>query len=131
MAQTELARRAGTSQPTISAYESGDKVPTAATLERVLEAAGATLSTSRSTGRRRRGHLLRLLHDRSDEIQEAAATHHAGNVRVFGSVARGEETDRSDIDQVRLHRALSQMLGVSVDVVASGGLLERGEAIPI
>jgi transcriptional regulator with XRE-family HTH domain len=36
----ELAARAGTSHPTIAAYESGAKVPTVDTLERVLTAAG-------------------------------------------------------------------------------------------
>ncbi|MBI2238997.1 MAG: nucleotidyltransferase family protein, partial [Actinobacteria bacterium] len=85
-----------------------------------------------------------------EEILELVAAHHATNVRVFGSIARGEETGRSDVDlvvdmeagrslldQVRLRRALSGLLGVDVDLVTSGGLLERDrstileEAIPI
>lgn len=36
----ELARRAGTSHSTISAYEAGTKTPTVATLDRILSAAG-------------------------------------------------------------------------------------------
>jgi hypothetical protein len=149
LTQVELARRAGTSQPTIAAYEAGDKIPTVATLERLLRAAGASLSASQPRSGRTRS-LRRLLRERRQEILEVAASHHASNVRVFGSVARGEETNRSDIDlvvdmeagrslldQVRLRRALSELLGVEVDVITSGGLLERDrstileEATPI
>ena len=41
---TELAARAGISRATLSAYEHGRKAPTAATLERILSAAGFTLA---------------------------------------------------------------------------------------
>lgn len=148
MTQAELAERAGTSQPTIAAYEAGDKVPNASTLERVLHAMGTTLVASRSPAGRPSGRLRRLLEQRRDGIIEVAARHHASNVRVFGSIARGEETDSSDVDllvdmepgrslldQVRLRRELAQLLGVEVDVVTTGGLLERdrvtilGEAV--
>ncbi len=150
LTQAELARRARTSQPTIAAYESGAKIPTVATLERLLRAAGAELRASASQDRSQTRRLRGLLRDRRLEILEVAAKHHAGNVRVFGSVARGQETKRSDIDllvdmepgrslldQVRLRRALSQLLGVEVDVVATGGLRERDrrtilkEAVPV
>lgn len=43
LTQAELAERSGTSQATISAYEHGAKTPTAATLGRVLAAAGRRL----------------------------------------------------------------------------------------
>ena len=39
-----------------------------------------------------------LLRSRREEILRLAAHHGARNVRVFGSVARGEDDDRSDID---------------------------------
>jgi transcriptional regulator with XRE-family HTH domain len=45
LSQAALAARAGTSQATISAYESGRKQPSVATLERLLAAAGARLTT--------------------------------------------------------------------------------------
>lgn len=138
MTQTELARRAGTSQSAIAAYESGAKIPTVATLERLLRAAGAGLTSSPSRVGRRTSRLRRLLHEHRQEVLEVAANHHASNVRVFGSVARGEETDRSDVDllvdmepgrslldQVRLRRAVSELLGIEVDVVTSAGLRER------
>ena len=62
----------------------------------------------------------------------------AGNVRVFGSVARGETYSRSDVDLLvdlepgrslldlaRLQRKLEELLTVPVDVVSSRGLRER------
>jgi predicted nucleotidyltransferase len=61
---------------------------------------------------------------------------------VFGSVARGEHTPRSDIDFlvefepgsslfniVRLEDALSELLGCPVDVVSAGALLDRDDDI--
>lgn len=47
LTQAALAARAGTSQATISAYESGRKQPSVATLDRLLAAAGARLSIQR------------------------------------------------------------------------------------
>ena len=38
------------------------------------------------------------LRDRREEILHLAAKHGAVNVSVFGSVARGEESDESDVD---------------------------------
>jgi transcriptional regulator with XRE-family HTH domain len=45
LSQTALAERAGTSQATVSAYESGRKQPSVDTLEHLLAAAGARLTT--------------------------------------------------------------------------------------
>ena len=39
-----------------------------------------------------------LIQEKREEILEIAANHGAFNVRLFGSVARGEETENSDID---------------------------------
>jgi transcriptional regulator with XRE-family HTH domain len=44
LTQHALAARAGTSQATISAYESGRKEPSLSTLDRLLTAAGAELA---------------------------------------------------------------------------------------
>ncbi len=43
LTQTELARRAGTSQPVISAYEGGHRDPTYDTLRRLVAAGGEQL----------------------------------------------------------------------------------------
>jgi len=150
LTQAELARRAGTSQSAVAAYEAGTKTPSADTLDRLLRAAGVRIETSpllRSPwGELRIGELIRR---RSDEIRRTASTFGASNVRVFGSVARGEDDPGSDLDflvdmepgrslldQVRLRRALEKLLGVDVDVVTSGGLLDRdvsilNESIPV
>jgi transcriptional regulator with XRE-family HTH domain len=44
LTQEELARRAGTSRPTVSAYEHGRKSPTVATFARLLSGAGWELA---------------------------------------------------------------------------------------
>ena len=43
LTQAELARRAGTSQPVISAYEHGRRDPTTETLRKLVEAGGEQL----------------------------------------------------------------------------------------
>lgn len=43
LSQAELARRAGTSQPVISAYEHGHRDPSVTTLARLIAATGAKL----------------------------------------------------------------------------------------
>lgn len=83
--------------------------------------------------------LKRLLQERREEILAIASKHGAFNVRVFGSVARGEETENSDIDflinydinkisswfPVGLIHDLEDLLGRKVDVVTETGLKER------
>lgn len=68
-------------------------------------------------------------------ILEIAGRHGARNVRVFGSVARGEAGPESDVDflvdfqagrslldQVALVGDLEDLLGCKVDVVTESGL---------
>jgi predicted nucleotidyltransferase len=76
------------------------------------------------------------LRARREEILKLAEEHGAYNVRVFGSVARGETTPESDIDflvrwdygrvsawgGVGLDLDLEALLGHSVDVVSENGL---------
>ena len=84
LTQVELARRSGTTQSAVAAYETGVRVPTPETLRRLLERAEF-----------RPSRVLKLLRD---QVLHAAASNHASNVRVFGSVARGEDGVGSDID---------------------------------
>ena len=42
--------------------------------------------------------VARRLFERREDICRIAARHGAGNVRVFGSMARGDDTERSDVD---------------------------------
>jgi predicted nucleotidyltransferase len=83
--------------------------------------------------------LLETLRERRSQILEIAERHGAFNVRVFGSVVRGEETAESDVDflidydlarvtpwfPVRLIRDLEGALGMRVDVVTIEGLKSR------
>lgn len=50
LSQSELARRSGTSRPTLSAYEHGRVSPTLDTLERIVEATGHELVARRRLG---------------------------------------------------------------------------------
>jgi len=72
------------------------------------------------------------------EINEVAARHRGRRVRLFGSVARGDDTATSDIDLLvdfepgsslfdlyRLTSELEELLGQPVDVVSVGGLKPR------
>lgn len=43
-------------------------------------------------------HVRRLLHEYRDQISAIVGQHHGYNVRVFGSMARGDATDASDVD---------------------------------
>ena len=57
LSQREMARRAGTSQATLSLYEAGRKQPSVATLQRLLASTGAELVVRETPGRRTRGEL--------------------------------------------------------------------------
>jgi len=90
-----------------------------------------------------------IVEGKRDEINALVRPHHGRAVSLFGSVARGDDTDSSDIDflvgfdegsslfdLMNLQDALEQLLGVSVDVVSLGGLKNRDvhirrEAVPI
>lgn len=84
------------------------------------------------------------------EILQLAARHGAHNVRVFGSLARGQATPDSDLDLlvemeegrslldlVGLWQDLEDLLGRKVDVISEGGLSSYlrdhvlAEAIPL
>lgn len=75
---------------------------------------------------------------RRDEIARIALRHGATNIRVFGSIARGNADDESDIDFIvdlekgrslldlgGLLMDLQKLLGRSVDVVTEKGLRPR------
>lgn len=85
---------------------------------------------------------LKQLRDHRDEILALAEQYGAYNVRVFGSVARGDATPTSDIDFLvnfrpgtslfelaGLRMAMQALLGTSVDVVEDHpGLRQRFRA---
>ncbi len=92
-----------------------------------------------------------ILEAQRDNILRLAEKHGAYNVRVFGSVARGEATETSDVDflvewdykrmsswgGMGLHFELEELLGREVDIVTEKTLHQRikqhvlDEAIPL
>ena len=79
-----------------------------------------------------------LIDEKRADIIKIAAKYGASNVRIFGSVSRGEQRPGSDVDflvdmesgRSLLDRAglvleLQELLGVEVDVVTEKSLKER------
>jgi len=142
LTQTELAARAGVTQSVISAYEAGHREPSLRTLRRLVRATGHRLDLSlRPTDPARDlpdTDAARNVRQHRQQIKRLAGARGAQHIRVFGSVARGDDTDESDIDLLvdvsndvglvglaSLERELSELLEVSVDVVPAA-LLKRG-----
>lgn len=90
------------------------------------------------------------LRARREEILAIAARYGANNLRVFGSVARGESDDNSDLDLLvemeegrslfdmgGLLMDLEDLLGCPVEIAEPDGLRERtrnrvlAEAVPL
>ena len=92
---------------------------------------------------------LGALRERRKQIRLLARRHGARNVRVVGSVARGEQEAGSDVDLLvdmqpgrtlfdvaALHDDLEALLGQPVDVITSGAVRGRlarlaDEAVPL
>jgi uncharacterized protein len=135
LTQRQLADFSGVRQPNIAAYECGQRQPSADMLQRLLQATRPRPSV--------------LLDAHRADIRWLAGKHHADNVRVFGSAARGTDGPTSDldllvtfdedaslIDHIELIQDLQELLGVGVDVVSDRGLRERdvavqAEAVPV
>jgi len=154
LSQDALAARAGTSQPAVSRYESGASSPSVATLDRLLAVMGARLEMRAEASPRRldvRTPRMAKLRLNRDQIQRVAHRHGASNLRIFGSVARGEDGPDSDIDllvdlDVRtrgllpvaaLQDELRALLGERFDVVPQEALAPHvaanalAEAVPL
>ena len=81
--------------------------------------------------------LATIIEEHRNEILEIARRNGATNVRVFGSVARGEDDGESDVDILcemhegslldlaRFQRQLAEALQIRVDVVTERGLRPR------
>jgi len=139
LTQTELAGRAGVTQSVISAYESGHRQPALPTLAALVDAAGFDLDVRLRRVPRQldglTGPLGRRVRQHRRELIAAAAAYEVANLRVFGSVARGEDKLGSDVDLVadippglgllglgRLRTELEQILHAPVDLVPAGDL---------
>jgi len=140
LTQVELARRAGVAQSVISVYESGRRQPALPTLAALVRAAGLDLAVAvrkpTDPTRALTGPIGRIVRARRRELIEVAASHGASNLRVFGSVSRGDDRPDSDVDLLadlptslgllglgRLQGDLESVLGgVRIDLVPAPDL---------
>lgn len=139
LSQTELARRAGVTQSVISAYESEARQPSLPVLENLVAATGLELELrvrkAPSALSRLTGPLGQKVRAHRTKIKHLCAKAGVTNVRVFGSVARGQETAHSDIDLlvdlkpdtglfalVALRGDLEHLLEAGVDLVPADSL---------
>lgn len=139
LSQVELAARAGVTQSVISAYESGRRQPSLPTLTALIEATGHELTIGLRRQPRRlsllSGPVGRRLRSRRREVIATAAAHGVTNLRVFGSVARGEDQPDSDVDLLadlppgmglfglgRVQADLEAILDTQVDLVPAQDL---------
>ncbi len=123
----------------ISAYESGHRQPAVPALAALIDAAGYELVMGlRHQPRRLRrlsGPVGRRVRRRRHDLVEAAAAHGVKNLRVFGSVARGEDRPGSDVDLLadlppglslfglgRVEADLEAILGTRVDLIPARDL---------
>lgn len=135
----ELAARAGVTQSVISAYESGHRQPALAALAALVEAADYELVVDVRRQPRRLGRLSgpagRLVRRKRRDLVTAAAAHGVTNLRVFGSVARGQDRPDSDVDLLadlpagmgllglgRVQAELEAIIGARVDLVPADDL---------
>ena len=79
--------------------------------------------------------LSKTLSNKREEILRITTAHGATNLRVFGSVSRGEATDKSDLDLlinlepgrtlldiIAIKQDLEDLLGCSVEVVTENAV---------
>lgn len=146
LSQAGLAARAKTSQSAVARYESGVTIPTLPTLERLLAACGGRVVLGNSasgprTREDRRKQRLGAVRNARQRLRQAAVRHGLRDVRVFGSVARDEATEGSDIDLlvdlepgrtlidlIGFQQEAETILGVKVDAVTERSLKRRVRA---
>lgn len=139
LTRTRLAEQAGVTQSVISAYESGSRQPSLRTLTALVEATGHELQLDVRRVPARLDRLAgpvgrRVRRDRS-RLRAVAERHGLTHVRVFGSVARGDDRPDSDLDLLadlppgmslvglgRARTELEAVVGVPVDVVPATDL---------
>lgn len=147
MSARELAAVSGVSPSTVTRIERGELNPTLTMLERLLDASGNDLDVVVSPRQQRP--TLRRLRSRRRAITDAVRSFGGSNVRVFGSVARGESRADSDVDLLidvapgtglltieRMTQAIEAVIPWRVDVLTSGAAHGRmahvvDEAIPL
>lgn len=119
LTQTELARRAGVTQPNLATMETGRRRPSADMLERILHAADYRPSVAVELN--------------AQQIAAAARELGLTRPRLFGSIVHGDDHFDSDIDMIveapegaglfplaGLAAEIERITGFPADVVAEG-----------
>jgi predicted nucleotidyltransferase/DNA-binding XRE family transcriptional regulator len=134
LTQAELAGRADVSQGVVSVYESGKREPSIRMIQRLVEAAGFDLSLTLTPAQPKSHLQVVVMRNRARLVRELRALG-ATNLRLFGSVGRGEDVPCSDIDLLvdvdqstglfalgLMRSRAEEILGTSVDIVPADGL---------
>lgn len=123
LTQAELAARLGTTQSAIARLERGEVVPSVTTLAKLADALGIEFEVRPRSGVviREPSSALRLvdLRARREELLAIAARYGARNVRVFGSMARGDARPDSDVDflvELEPDRTVLDLSGLVLDL---------------
>lgn len=129
LTQAALAQRSGVPQSVISEYETGRRDPSVTALDRLVGAAGMRLSLSDEPA------TLKEVRVRGAELRALLTGYGATNIEVFGSVARGDDDDASDVDLLvdldpsvglfalgRMRSSAEALLSRPVDIVPRSGL---------
>ncbi|HVK24314.1 MAG TPA: helix-turn-helix domain-containing protein [Actinokineospora sp.] len=138
MSQRDLAAAAGVPQSTVSKVESGQRQPSVAMLERLLAAAGYQLKTQLVNTIRPSV----LLEKHCDRVAEILCRYPVTKAWTFGSVARGDDRQDSDLDVlvelapgasfadvIGLDEDLASALSCPVDVVTTAELESRDRSL--
>lgn len=136
MSARDLATASGVSPSTVTRIERGELNPTVAMLDRLLDASGNQLDVVVKPRAARP--TLGALRAHRAAIIEIVDSFGASNVRIFGSVARDDVRDDSDVDLLidvpagtglitieRNGEAIEEAIPWRVDVVTSGAARGR------
>lgn len=132
LTQAALAQLTGVPQSVISEYENGRREPSFGAVDRLLSAAGLVVEVVPRAPEER---MLSNVRSRAAQLRAALEPLGALDIRVFGSVARSEDTEGSDVDLLvdiapnvgmfallRMQREAEAILGRTVDLVPRSGL---------
>lgn len=133
LTQSALARLVGVTQSVVSEYENGRREPSFDAVDRLISAAGLVVEVTPRTAEEQsaRDRVIAL----SGELRHALEPLGVQRIRLFGSVARGDESASSDIDLavdiaptvgvfdlLRMRRVAERILDRPVDLVPFDGL---------
>lgn len=132
LTQQQVADRAGTAQSAVVRYEKGISSPSIDTLQRLLKANGLelVLDVKPASKNSELSDLYKKVQRNRGAIKEILYAAGATNIRIFGSVARGQDDIDSDVDflvdveresgnttaVIMTSKRLSRIIGVEVNV---------------